>query len=258
MDVTDEYGLVRENNFITVFIPANSRAFVFRVKSRFNKGYEVYNYGMLPISSGYSFTSYDTASPTASADGTIPGRAYTANGLQFPLDDAWDENDMWYLPETYRERIFHVIQYVTPAFLRMDVQIPINTNQGKFQREEVSIGINKDFGFTRGRLETVHLNRIHYGYRYGNDTNFEVYTTVRFVYGEYEIEIPRDAELIFQILNHKVPSHWITLPISTLDSNVENSMRISYGILGFPVYGLHQRERALSEYNALLKEVKLP
>ncbi len=256
MNVTDEYGLVKENQFLTLTIPARNTALVFRVKTRYNRGSEVFNYGPLPIKSGDAFTSYDAASPTAPADGVIPARAYSS-GMKFPLPDAYDEADMWYLPEDYKERIFHVIQYITPAFLRVDVQIPINTVQGRFQRDEVIIGVHKDFGFSRGRIETVHLTKIHYGYRYGNDTNMPLYTTTKFIYGEYEVETPRDVELIFQILNHKVPSHWITLPITVFDRSVETAMNDCYGITGFPIYGLHQRDTALTTYNNLLRRVKI-
>ena len=255
MDVTDEYGLVNENQFLTLTMPARGTALVFRVKTRYNRGYEVFNYGALPIKIGDAFPTYDGGSSTAPAAGVIPARAYTY-GMQFPLTDAYDENDMWYLPETYRDRVFHVIQYVTPSFLRMDVQIPINLVQGRFQKDEVITGVDKDLGFSRGRLETVHLIKIHYGYRYGNDTNMGLYTTVRFIYGEYEVEIPRDAELIFQILNRKVPSHWITLPITVFDRTIEASLNDCYGIAGFPLHGLHQRDVALTEYNELLRRVK--
>jgi hypothetical protein len=41
MNPTDEYGLCPENTFITIFIPATSKALVFRVKARVNRRYEV-------------------------------------------------------------------------------------------------------------------------------------------------------------------------------------------------------------------------
>jgi len=41
MNLLDKYGLVREGGLLTMYLPATSRAFVFRVKARANKGGEV-------------------------------------------------------------------------------------------------------------------------------------------------------------------------------------------------------------------------
>jgi len=255
--VLDELGLVREGDYITVFIGPSNRAFVFNVKSRANIGREVFNYGPIPLKSGETLPTYDGGSATVPANGVIPARAYTSSGRSFPLSGAYDETDMWYVPEDYRDRLFHVIQYVTPAFLRMDVQIPVNVPQGRFQKDKVMTGIERDMGFTRGRIETVHVPRLHYGYRYGNDVNASFYTFVKFVYGEYVVETPRDAQLIFDILVKRVPSHWVSLPISVVDRAISSALLETYGIQGFPVYRVDQREEAVSEYESLLSEVKV-
>jgi len=52
MKVTDELGLCLEGEHIVAFIPATSKALVFRVKSRVNRRYEQLNYGPLPLTSG--------------------------------------------------------------------------------------------------------------------------------------------------------------------------------------------------------------
>jgi hypothetical protein len=256
MDVTDELGLCPENAFLTAFIPVTSKALVFRVKSRVNRRYEVLSYGPLPLASGTTLPTYEGTSVSVPADGVMPARAYTP-GLMFPMSGAYDSSDMWYTPEDYRDRLFHVIQYVTPAFLRVDVQIPMAVTQGRFQKDKIVTGVDRDFGFSRGSYETVHVPKVHYGYRYGNDTNANLYSFVRFVYAEYLIETPKNASLIFDILTRRIPSHWISLPINVMDTSVERALTEAYGITGFPVYRQDMREIAIREYDALLREVKI-
>jgi len=255
--VTDEYGLVQENAFLTCYIPAQNKALVFRVKSRINKDTPIFNYGPLPLTAGETLPTLEAGSITVPADGVMPARAYTPTGRSFPMPEAYDATDMWYIPEDYRERIFHVIQKITPAFLRVDIQIPKGVTQGRFQRDKVVTGVDRDLGFTRGTIETVHLPRLHYGYRWCNDTNLNVYTFVKFIYGEYIIETPMDATLIFDILTRKVQSHWVSLPINVWDPSIESALTLTYGITGFTVYAINQRDKALREYNELLKRVKV-
>jgi hypothetical protein len=258
MNPTDEYEICHENTFITVFIPATSKAFVFRVKSRINRGYERFHYGPLPLTSGTTLPTYEGGSASVPANGVIPARAYTKDGLVFPTTlSVFDENDMWYLPTEDRDRLFHVIQYVTPAFLRIDVQIPTGVTQGRFQKDRVTTGVDKDFGFSRGVYEIVHLPGIRYGYRYGNDTNVPLFTSVKFVYGEYVIEIPRNSSLIFDTIVKRVPSYWITLPINYTDPSITRALTETYGIEGFPVYRQDERDRAIREYESLLGGVKI-
>ena len=248
--------LVQENGFLTCYMPALNRALVFRVKCRVNRE-PVFNYGPLPLTAGETLPTFEGGSVTVPAGGVMPARAYTPTGRSFPMPGAYDETDMWYVPEDYRERVFHVIQKITPSFLRVDVQIPTGVTQGRFQKDKIVTGVDASLGFSRGTIETVHLPRLHYGYRWANDTNLSVYSSVRFTYGEYVVETPKDASLIFDILTRRVQSHWISLPINVLDPSIESALMLTYGFTGFPVYGIHQRDQALKEYNELIKRVKV-
>jgi len=254
--VTDQFGLVKDNEYLVVFLSPTNRALVFRVRGRSNAGREVFNYGPLPINAGTSLMTYDGGSTTAPDNGVLPGRGYTPTGITFPLTGAYDPTDMWYVPEDYRDRLFHVIQYVTPAWIRVEVQIPINVNQGRFQRDRVYTGVERDFGFSRGRIETVHIPRVRYGFRYGNDTNVAVYTFVRFVYAEYLVETPRNPELVFNILVKRVPAYWYTMPIASLDPAVRIALNDAYGYEGFPIYTEADRQKALKEYEEILRLVR--
>lgn len=248
--------LVPENGLLTVFLPAYG-AFVFRVLERTNRNYEVFNYGAVPTTTSMTLPTYDGGSASPSASGTMPARAYMENGVSFSLSGAFDETDMWYLNEDYRDRVFHVFMEVYPRVLRVDVQIPKNTSQGKFQKDKVITGVPKDFGFRRGGLEVVHLPRIHYGYRFGNDTNIEWRTFVRFIYGEYVVEIPKDEELIFDVLTMKVRSHWVTLPVNVTDETIRTALEICYGFTGFPLYPVNKKDEAVREYSSLLSRAKI-
>jgi len=255
--VLDQFGLVKDNEYLVVFLPPVNRALVFRVVGRSNAGREIFNYGALPISAGASLATFEGGSTSVPADGVLPGRSYTPTGITFPLTGAYDSSDMWYVPEDYRDRLFHVIQYITPAFLRIEVQIPINVSQGRFQRDKVYTGIDKDFGFSRGRLEAIHIPKVHYGYRYGNDTNIPVYVFVKFIYAEYIVETPKSPELIFNILLKRVPAYWYTMPIATLEPTVRSALQDAYGYEGFPIYTEADRGKALKEYEDILKRVRI-
>ena len=255
--VVDELGLVRVGEHITVFIPATQTALVFRVRSRANAGGEVLNYGPLPIRPGTTLPTYDGGSVTVPAEGVLPARSYTPVGVSFPMPGAYDPGDMWYTTEEDRDRLFHVKMYVHPPVVRVDLQVPVGVTQGRFQRNRVTVGVDKDFGFSRGYAETVHLPAVRYGYRFGNDTNLNLRTFARFVYGEYVVEIPRNPELVFDILVRRVPSYWVTLPVNFADPAIESALTRVYGTKGFPVLRYDQRDEAVDEYRKVIASLRL-
>jgi len=106
-------------------------------------------------------------------------------------------------------------------------------------------------------LEVIHFPAIRYGYRWGNDCNIDLRTEVKFTYGEYIIEIPKDAELIFNVMTRKVPSYWYSLPITHYDESIESGLKSSYGFDGFTLYPATEKEKAVGEYEDLLKEAKV-
>jgi hypothetical protein len=260
MKVVDELGLVLENEHLVVYIPATAKALVFRVKSRVNKGFEKLHYGPVPLPKDTPLPSYLGGVIPVPADGVMPATAYIPSGfgISFPTAlDVFEKTDMWYIPVEWRERLFHVIAEFTPRFLRVDVEIPKGVTQRRFQKDKVTVGVDKTFGFTRGKIEVVHFPGIHYGYRFGNDTNLNVWTSVDFTYAEYIIEIPKDAEMIFNILTRKVPSYWLTMPIAILDETIRRALIDTYGTDGFPLYPINKKNEAVAEYSRILKEVKV-
>lgn len=257
--VLDEYGLVVPGEHLVAFIPATNKALVFRVLARINKGYEVYNYGPLPLAAGESLNSYDGGTVSVPADGVIPARGYVPieKAKTFPTTEVnvFDTSDMWYVPYTQHDTLFHVIQYLTPDFLRCEALIPTGVSQARFQAGKVTLGIAKDWGFTRGKLEIIHFPQLHIGYLWGNDSNMNLYTNVKFLYGEYKVAIPKDASLIFDLITRKIPSAYIVLPINFYDSAIDDALIKTYGYNGFPVYPVTERGEAISEYESILRGV---
>lgn len=252
--VVDRYGLVRNNEHLTVYYPSTNKALVFRVISRHNEGYETMNYGGLPIDLGDSLTSYDGGLIASPANGVIPKRSHTTNGVRFDLADTWDTTDMWYTNYTWNDRIFHVKTKVKPGFIRVGLQVPQNVNQSRFQRERVITGVDKTngMGYKFGEIETVHFPEMHYGYMFGNDTNWDIHTSVTFVYGEYIVKIPSNPEFIFNVLTRREKSHWVGMQVSTPDATITQGLRKTWGFEGFTVYPSLMRDHAINEYASIL------
>jgi hypothetical protein len=238
---------------LVTYIPSSNKALVFRVISRQNKGFEHFDYGVLPTTAADVLNTYDAGVATVGLSGELPPRAY-ATGKKFALTGCFDATDMWFVPYTWTDRVFHVKTKVSPGFVRIGLQIPSGVNQSRFQKERVVGGAdsNNGFGYARGEIETVHLPEIHYGYSFGNDGNATLRTGVQFTYGEYIVKIPNSASLIFDVLSKAYPAHWVGLPISTVDASITQGLRKTWGFDGFTVYPNIQRDLALKEYTAIL------
>lgn len=253
IDVTDDYGLVNNNEHLTVYFPYNNKAMVFRVVSRYNAGFEKYWYGNLPLAASTVLSTYDGSSATVAAYGRLNARAYVT-GLKFANSDTWDTTDQWFVPYTWNNRIFHSKLHVTPSFLRLGVQIPSNVNQQRFQREEVVGGADlmNGVGYTHGDLELIHFPEVHYGYVVGNDTNLAIDVRCSFTYGEYIVEVPSNPEVIFGILQKLAPSYWFTMPMTSSDQTMTQGLKKTWGFDGFTLYPLQKKAQAIEDYRSIL------
>jgi hypothetical protein len=268
MSIVDKFGLVNENNYMVLFFPATRTALIFRVVSRVNRGFEVFDYGPLPITTNMTLSSYDGGAVTPPADGVLPARSYTTSDITFPaipgtpLSNVRDTTDMWYLAEEDSDRLFHVKMFIYPPIIRAEVRIPTGVSQAKFQKERVTLGIDTVMGFSRGMLEFIRLPGIRYGFRFGNDTNLHLYTFVRFVFSEYVVEVPKEPTLIYDLLTRRLPSYWITMPVMYLDPAIQDALRRVYGFTepywGFRLYGVtaSDRDKAIKEYQEVIKMLR--
>jgi len=272
--VLDEYGLVNENEYITAFVPATKKAFIFRVLARVNAGKEVIDYGPIPstVTAATALTVPPTtgggavgaaepqANTTWAGDGTIGAESYNTTTFSWPppadLSGTFDTSDMWYLKKQYRTTLFHTIMEVTPSWLMVECEVPKGVMQGRFQNDQgVQTGMGHTFGWSRGKVEMLHFPELHMGYRFGNDTNFDVYSAIKFTYAENRIAIPTDPDLIFDIITQQRQSHWITLPINTYDGSIVNAFNGNYGFEGFPIYDQSERSVAKDAYAKLANTI---
>lgn len=258
--VTDRYGLVEDNRYMVVFIPASEKALPFRILARQNRGGEILDYGSIPITSGETWGSYDGGTTTAPADDVIPNRGFTNTAKSFTpptnMSNVYDSSDMWYVPYDYRERLFHIKMDLTPKTLRCGMQIPKGANQQRFQKDRVILGVDKEAGFERGGLEYVQFPEIHYGFTFGNETNLDFYNKVRFTYGEYKVGIPADPDVVYNLLDGRIQSHWVTMPVATYDATLRVALEKCYGFDGFDMYSPEERAEAVANYSAVIARAR--
>ena len=160
---------------------------------------------------------------------------------------------MWFVPYTWNDRVFH-LRHTSPGFARVGMQIPRGVNQSRFQKERVVGGVDQSigFGYNFGEMETVHLPEIHYGYTFGNDSNIDLRSGVKFIYGEYYVKIPNSASLIFDVLRGTIRRIASVSRSLTVDATITRGLKKTWGFDGFTVYPNSFRTQALAEYGAIL------
>lgn len=254
-DMIDEQGFVKNNGFLSIYIPAFDKAMVFRVIARQNPISTEMSYGSLPVKSGDTLNLYGGGISAVGEDGVLKGNTYT-QPIQFPLVGAERDNDMMFTPFTYVNRLFHYKVKTSPSHLRIGYQIPHGASQGKFQDDKIIIGVEKEFGFERGESEMVYFPELTVGHVFGNDTNLDVNTSVTFNYAEYLIDFVWDPVALFNILSGLAPSYRITYPMVTDDQTVKNALIKTYQFDGFKIFTPYQQSEAIAEYTKVLEHLK--
>ena len=251
-----KYSDFKDGDYLQVFIPAMKSAMVFRVVTKTNP-YSKINYGALPLPVGTSLASSDTGAASVASAGVRPARSYTQLGssLMFTKTGSYDNTDMWYTSEEYRDRIFYIVGKTTPSFLQMGMEYPRGVQQYRFQRDNVQAGVGQDFGFARGILETIQFPTLHQGWRFGNDSYMPVNTQMQFMYNELIIQTPQDPQRIYDVLMGNVPSRRIDLPIAVQDPSIPLALRKVYGYTGFDTTVLPDKTAALAQYATDLQGV---
>ena len=258
-----KYVLVEDNQYLVVEIPAYESFIPFRVVYRVNRGYERIDYGPLPITSGKAYPTFGGGTVTVPEDGVMPAMAYmpTSDPIVFPASGIGltygvsDMNDMFYISEKdFTDRVIHLYASFSPSWMRVVVDMPRSTLQGMYQK--ATLDINMGMGFRRGGIETVILPAVKIGWRFGNDTNLDVYTMARFVYGEYVVDIVKDAETVFNLLIGKIKAKRVVLPINVPSYDFEDALRKTWGFTGFRMYAEHEKSTAISEYNEIIREIR--
>jgi len=257
-----ELGLVPDNSYFVVEIPATRKVLPFRVVTRVNHGYEVINYGLVPIPSGTQLPTFDGGTVTVPEYGVLPAMAYVpySTPIKFPARNlvdtgVSDPDDLFYISsKDFTDMVLHVKAYFTPSWIRVMVDMPENTVQSIYQK--ASLDIFRDFGFSRGYYEVVFLPDIGAGWRFGNDTSMDVYLFAKFVYGEYVVELVTDPFTIFNLVTGKQKSYWVTLPINNMVYGVSDALEKVYGFDGYPMYPEHKRDEAIRVYTEIVNKLR--
>lgn len=214
-NLLDEYGLLKNNSVLAVYFPS-VRGFVpFRVLYRENQGYEKFNYGPLPV----SFPGYEA--------GVIPA-GQTTDSITFPYYELPEEQrvDMFYYTEP--GRLIHAHIYISPILLRGLVEIPKGSKTYSYL-DKVTQDLTKDFGFFRGYKEMIFLPKIHIGWKFYNPTNLDLRTNLHIVYGEYRVELVKEADVIYEIMTKKHPAYWIVYGGKYRFIELDDALKV-YGI----------------------------
>ncbi len=267
-NTVDDYGLTLPNNYLDLYFPGSNKSIVLYVKYRTNPNFNLINYGPFPTTSSTTFSVYNgvgggtggSATPTAS--GEIPAASYI-KGLQFSDVSTsyfsgtfpFGPGDIWYTQDT--TRVFEVMQYVTPSWLRVEVNIPTGELQELFQ-STVSGGVDQDFGWTRGRKYAVHVPWIHYGYGYGNDSSVQVYSRIYFRYAEQIVGVVLDPAVVFNVINDIIPAHKVYMPTPSYSGNISGPLIQTYGYDGVPVMPRAKQQQAIAAYTQILSQVVVP
>ena len=255
--ITDNLGLVLENQLINLYIPAFRSCLVFRVRARRNRGFEEIPYGSIPVAKDEVVYTLDGGTVAVPEDGVLPARSYTPSSKTLPsiVEGVFDSKDMFYLSPDYRNILLHCKYYITPAWIRVLTEVPAGVLHNRFQRDRVILDISKDWGWKRGFIETFHVPGVHIGFKFCNDLNANVYTFIKIVYGEYEVEIPKDPELIYGVIVGKIPAYSFTWQYITSEEIVRSTLLRVYGITGFPV--IFEKDKAVKKYEELIKNLKV-
>lgn len=244
-----------KDQYLSVVIPAQSKALIFRIEKRANVGYNKIEYGDLPITAGDALTTYANASTTAPANGVLPANSYTHSGISFPYAGGYDATDMFYTPDTYHKRLFHVNMKVFPNIIRTGFELPKGLKQYRYQKGNVVVGVDKQFGFSRGGQEIVFLPELNYGMLFGNDLNINVRAKVTFDFAEYVVSIVTDPEVVYNILSGNIGDNklrTVTLPIVVYDGSINDALMRTYGFDGFDIDAVFNmdRETAISQFQS--------
>jgi hypothetical protein len=252
--VLDSDGFVKEGEHVLIVFPLYDSVLPLRVKSIANKHAKWFNYGPVPC----TFAGYPK--------GVIPGKSVT-EGFRF-VDitgrlTGEQAGDMFY--HTKPHKLIHAYIDIRPHLFRIYQEIPTGAKQMVYMEAvthttEVDAPTS-DFGYTTGVKEQFFLPDFHIDWFLYNGTNMALRTNVMIKYAEYNVEIPRDTSLIFDMMMRRVPAYWWTLPITTDRAEFrrmfEERYRFPRGQCGVPFYRAYERDRALREISALLAGVSI-
>jgi len=251
--VLDENGFVREGEHVLIVFPAYNSVLPLRVKAVVNKNANWWNYGPLP----YTFSDIGV-------EGVVKARSCT-DGFRFKDRTGRltgeQAGDMFY--HNKPSKLIHAYVDIKPHLFRIYHEIPSGVKQYTYM-EAVTFTTSvdeytSDFGYTTGVVEMFFLPGFHIDWFVANWTNMNLRTNVMIKFAEYEVELPTDPKLIFNLMMRRVPSYWWTLPVTSsrveFDRMFSDIYKFPAEVKGIPLYRSYEEEKALREIPDLIKEV---
>jgi hypothetical protein len=252
--VLDSDGFLKEGEHILVVWPIYDTILPLRVKSIANKHAKFFNYGPVP----FTFSGYPK--------GVIPGKSVAG---PFRFIDITGRltgeyaGDMFYHNKAYK--LIHAYVDIRPHLFRIYQEIPSGAKQYIYMEAvthttDVDVATS-DFGYFTGVKEMLFFPDFHIDWYLYNGTNLPLRTYVSIKYAEYNVEIPRDPALVFDMMMRRYPAYWYTMPITTDRKEFRRMFTERYGFPedrpGIPFYRAYEKPVALREIPEILKGVKI-
>lgn len=216
--------------------PAQSRStyiLMFWVDAVINTYWETLPYGPLPLTAGQVLARIPPLAGTVTvpADGVMPAYSMVEGLLFKPVQglQAYDDFDMWYVPEDRPDILMVYSMQLRPGWLRIEVALPQGMTQARFL-EKTILGVDKVAGYVRGRLTIPQIAGLHFPLNIANDTNLDVYTNVVFKYKELRVKVVDDAEKLKQYVEGRLPAVSITLPLVFVSDMVIRRIQTVYNV----------------------------
>lgn len=198
----DEKGFVNEGGHLLLYYPCFNGVLGYKVISRLNKGFEVFNYGAI----NYTASGHEAGVvPNASATET-----YKFQWIDTRLSGK-ERNNMFYFEES--DRLIHLFMTIKPYVLMNYIYYPENVISVTYADKVTANPENGDrFGYFRERFEIVNIPYLEWSIATYNPTNMDLRTFVRFEYADYKVEFIADTDTLRRMWQEEIPVKKITIP----------------------------------------------
>ena len=209
MKVVDEKGFILEGNYLLLYYPVYRTAMLFKIISRVNRGNEEFPPREITYIPPYSFVRYEIP--------WIDERRTDVERL-----------NMFYYEDA--NKLLHAFVTIKPVLIKNYLEYPIDVRQGKYLNVTMAPEIADIIGFWRETKELVFLPKIRSRFVSFNSTNLYIKLVAKVSYAEYDVEFIKDADMVKQAWEGKLPVKRITMPIVTESKAFEAKIKGVYGI----------------------------
>jgi len=255
------FPILEPGDFVKIYVPCHDTYLVFQVVKVLNRGFEVLNYGLIPLSSGDTVNDVVSGTKTVPANGVLPARSWVSIMLK-PL--TWmkphidSEVDLLFVESEKKNVLMHCYVVTTPGFIKMLVEIPRGYQRVPFRdfTQPYSV-LDSDIKPALGFVETISIPGVHQNVMFMNWTNIDLYVYITLIYGYYNIIVPSNPEVIYNVLSNKVKNvHEVVFSYYTSEPGVNDALRKWVGSFGISA-NIHilSKEKALKQIEEFLTKV---